>query len=543
MIYVKKYYSILKNYTNHNFYIYVVTTILLSLVPFFNILLIQYILNNLSFFSVNKLVLLVFLYIFILLVEYILSKLNLFSSEIMELKMGNKLAIDIMQAAEKLKLIEFEKNNYQDMIRRVLENSLGIFVSNISILINILSTIITITISFIYLAQWNILIGFSILVFPLLFYKVHTRINNKSYEINLRQTEPMKKNWYISFLLTQDESFVENKIFGFSNYLLNQYKINVKSFLDDAREQFLYNLKLSSLAEISNIIVISIILFYVLIKSKNDMLMIGSVVAITQIVFKTFSESKNLIFQFISLDKNSYYIDELINLLNYNKGSLKKNKIERININSIELKNISFCRNNKPVFDNLNLSFKKGIYFIVGKNGSGKSTLLKIISGLYTAHEGEILINNQIMDNTDELLKSETSFMFQKYKQYEYTLKENIFLGDYTRRNDEKFLKNILSSPWLNFINTSYKEKDLQLGSWFSNSTNLSGGEWQRIALARTLFKQSSIYLFDEPTSLLDSKGVKLVENELRSLAKNNIVIIVTHRKELIKENDNIIRM
>ncbi|CAM2762716.1 ABC transporter ATP-binding protein [Dolosigranulum pigrum] len=541
---IKKYYDILKNYSTVYMYVYGISTIIIAIFPFFNIFFIRYILNSLTNFTVSDLNVAVMIYLTVSLLQYIVTKINSFASDMMELTLGNQIAINIMESTENLTLFQFEQHDFQNQIRRAMENSLGVFVSNITIFINTLTTVVTIIISVIYISQWNIFIGITVLIFPFLFYKLYIRINQEHYRVSIKQTEPKKINWYITFLLTQDDAFRENKIFKFSRYLIQKYRKNVGSFIQDTKELFKFDSKISFVPELANILLVILVIYHLLREAIIGTILVGSIVAMLQMTFQILDSSKELSGNIISLEKNSYYIDELIDVLNISKDK-RNDKEVRYNqkIKSITLKNISFFRDDIPVFQNFNLHLERGLYFVIGDNGSGKTTLLKLISGLYKPDSGNIVINNRVCERTSDILKQESSVLFQNFKRYENTLKENIFFGDYKEKENKDRLDMILNKELLNFIEWESKNNDIQLGSWFEGARDFSGGEWQKIAFGRTLFKEASIYIFDEPNSMIDEKGCKVIDHELRKLAKENIVIVITHKTHLIKKDDNVIHL
>ena len=521
--------------------LYVLVVLIIGQIPILNIFVLQMFLgkilkaNNQIFNIFNEFIC---LYVLISLTSFFLNRYAVYQSEVLQLKTGSYLVDKIISSSLLLTLEEFEQSEYQNKFRRVIENSLGRLVESFSMIISATSIIITLLLSIIYLAQWNIFLVVVFILLPFVFYKSYIKIVKVNYDIDYNQTEKKKENWYITFLLTQDNAFKENKIFSFSEYLMGKYKENVKSFLNDSVYAFKLGTILSLAPEISGNIVVGIFLYFIAFNLENGSIKVDGVVAIIQLAYTILDISKKFVSIIISLKKNKLYIDELIEIMNLDKGLICN---ENVNIDYLTLRKVSFEKNNKVMLNNINLELEKGIYFLIGSSGEGKTTLLNLISGLYSVKRGDILINNKKVVNNN-ILRNSASVLFQDFKKYELSLVENIILGDTLNLNDDDLVNSTLESVFfLEETKKLPKGFKTNLGSWFKNSQNLSGGEWQRIALARAIYKNASLYLFDEPSSMLDYKTSKQIIKSLRSILKDKIVVIVTHQISMIEEKDNVI--
>ena len=521
--------------------LYVLVVLIIGQIPILNIFVLQLFLgkilkaNNQIFNIFNEFIC---LYVLISLTSFFLNRYAVYQSEVLQLKTGSYLVDKIISSSLLLTLEEFEQSEYQNKFRRVIENSLGRLVESFSMIISATSIIITLLLSIIYLAQWNIFLVVVFILLPFVFYKSYIKIVKVNYDIDYNQTEKKKENWYITFLLTQDNAFKENKIFSFSEYLMGKYKENVKSFLNDSVYAFKLGTILSLAPEISGNIVVGIFLYFIAFNLENGSIKVDGVVAIIQLAYTILDISKKFVSIIISLKKNKLYIDELIEIMNLDKGLICN---ENVNIDYLTLRKVSFEKNNKVILNNINLELEKGIYFLIGSSGEGKTTLLNLISGLYSVKRGDILINNKKVVNNN-ILRNSASVLFQDFKKYELSLVENIILGDTLNLNDDDLVNSTLESVFfLEETKKLPKGFKTNLGSWFKNSQNLSGGEWQRIALARAIYKNASLYLFDEPSSMLDYKTSKQIIKSLRSILKDKIVVIVTHQISMIEEKDNVI--
>ncbi|MEQ2128430.1 phosphate ABC transporter ATP-binding protein [Caldanaerobacter subterraneus KAk] len=192
----------------------------------------------------------------------------------------------------------------------------------------------------------------------------------------------------------------------------------------------------------------------------------------------------------------------------------------------IELKNISYFRDGKYILKNVYFKFEKnGIYTVVGPSGAGKSTMLKLINRLIEPTEGAIFINGVEYKNIDVIfLRRKIGMVFQRPFLFEGTVKENIELGPSLRGE-----KNIDALFYLEAVGLS---KDYL----FKDVNNLSGGEAQRVSIARALANSPEVLLLDEPTSSLDPTSTSIIEELIKRLNREGImVILVTHNMEQAK--------
>ena len=206
-----------------------------------------------------------------------------------------------------------------------------------------------------------------------------------------------------------------------------------------------------------------------------------------------------------------------------------------INFNNV---NFSYEENEGPTLQSINLKFEGGkMTSLVGHSGSGKSTILNLIPRFYDAKSGDIIIDDQsIYSSTIESLRSEISMVSQETTLFDDTIKNNIKYGR-QEATDEEVFKVAKLSYCDEFINSLPNKFDTLIGE---NGVRLSGGEKQRLSIARAMMKQSSIILLDEATSSLDSETESKIQDALKILTKNKTTIVIAHRLSTILNSNNI---
>jgi ATP-binding cassette, subfamily B, bacterial len=212
----------------------------------------------------------------------------------------------------------------------------------------------------------------------------------------------------------------------------------------------------------------------------------------------------------------------------------------------LAIQNLSFHYpgSDQLALDSINLELKPGSSLaLVGENGSGKTTLTKLIAGLYPIEQGDIRLDGSSLKDWDRrALQDRIGVIFQDFARYQWPVGHNIGAGDIKAFEDaerwEEAAKNGLADGFIRELPDGYQT---QLGRWFKDGRELSGGQWQKIALARAFMrKQADILILDEPTSAMDAKAEAEVFNHLQATAKDQILILISHRFSTVRKADRI---
>lgn len=212
----------------------------------------------------------------------------------------------------------------------------------------------------------------------------------------------------------------------------------------------------------------------------------------------------------------------------------------------IRFENVSFTYpgNLKPALQNISLHLKPGQKLaIVGENGSGKTTLIKLLTRLYTPDSGRITLDGLDLQEWDvEVLRRRIGVIFQNFVRYQFTVGENIGVGDVEYLEDtnrwQKAAQKGMAQPFIHQLPNSFQT---QLGRWFKGGQELSGGQWQKIALSRAFMRsRADILVLDEPTSAMDAQAEYEIFNHFRTVTKNQMVFLISHRFSTVRMADNI---
>lgn len=279
-----------------------------------------------------------------------------------------------------------------------------------------------------------------------------------------------------------------------------------------------------------------ILLLFAAINVINGDITIGFFTVLSSYFTMLLNSLKYFIGVFQNYQENLVSYNRIQSILNV-KHQINGNTILS-NISSIELKNINFKHDDLHLFNNFSYTFEKGnIYCIVGENGSGKSTLIDILLGIYiNEFSGQVMYNNIDITNIDlYLLRKEKIGVSEQ---------EPLLISD-TILNNIKLTNNNLNENKLEILMEKFNITNIKDKLVQENSTNLSGGEKQKISIIREVLKNPDFIIFDEPTSALDKDSKNEFTNLIEELnnTKSKIIIIITHDKDLMKLTENILEI
>jgi ATP-binding cassette subfamily B protein len=198
-----------------------------------------------------------------------------------------------------------------------------------------------------------------------------------------------------------------------------------------------------------------------------------------------------------------------------------------------------------PALHDINLHIRPGESLaLVGQNGSGKTTLIKLLTRLYSPDSGHVLLDGVDLVEWDETaLRERIGVIFQDFARYQLRVGENVGAGDVQHFDDEARWREASEKGMAaEFIENLPAGYETQLGKWFNDGRELSGGQWQKIALARAFMRsKADILVLDEPTAAMDAEAEATIFEHFRSLSKNRIVILISHRFSTVRMADQII--
>jgi len=281
---------------------------------------------------------------------------------------------------------------------------------------------------------------------------------------------------------------------------------------------------------------------------ENASVLLGEMTAFASYSMQIVMSFMMLVFLFIILPRTVVSAKRINEVLDKNTSITDGNYIDDDNLNdgvSIEFKNVSFSYGDEEKYSLIDLNFEieKGkTTAIIGPTGSGKTTIVNLISRLYDATKGEILVNGiNVKDYKINDLESKIAVASQKAMMLKGTIKDNICYGDDSNKTEEEKEESLNKAIRVSQSNFIFDDSLGTLKEVSQGGTNFSGGQKQRLSIARTLYKDSSVMIFDDTFSALDFKTDMLVRKGINDEYKNKTVIIIAQRIGTVKNADKII--
>lgn len=426
----------------------------------------------------------------------------------------------------------FDKNNMGAIVSRISNDGRSISDFIINFFVVFLKNVVLIVIILIGMLMQSVKLTLFIIVLFSIYFLLNLWMSKKFGPLSKKIQESYDN---ICIKINHSVSQINTiKLFNQEQTVKDEFK----KIIDDS---YYYNMKSRNLNMLINCLNNSLVIMsltivygygsYMVIKGEST---IGTIIAFGLF----FQNLVQPIYEFLNNNIDIRRMDPVIKRIKeYSnlESERQENGYSLDKIENIKIKNLSFSYcNDKKALNHVNMMFEEQhLYAIIGDSGAGKSTLIKLLSALYDSYEGEILFNGKEMRNYGvRQIRSNISFVTQEIELRNASIRDNIALD--RGLTDEELQKMI------EFVNLGdvVDKLDNGLDSIVNERTNLSGGEKQRLGIARALAKNSSIYIFDEPTAALDTVNEKKIKDIIKQLSKSKMVILITHNLGLLNEAD-----
>src|SRR5438094_655265 len=503
-----------------------------------------------TFTAFGMIVFLAVLQLLVFALAALLNTLRNIFQQLLQNSVAMRIQLMVMEKAASLDLPFYEDPASYDLLRRAQNDSINRPVLMIATAFGLLQTVLTFATMIVLLVGVSPLLALIALLSPIPAFIADTRYGWRGYNIARWGSRLLRRMTYMVTLVTTDAFAKEVKLFGLGQYFIDRYRLIATVFYDTQRSQvvrrYLTGFALGNLSTI----VTSLTYLYVALQAIAGRLTLGHLTAYTQAATSVQNSIQSLLGGFSGMYEHNLYLNNLYELMARQPTMPVADEPKPVPVplrGEIRFENVSFAYPGAEQLALAGVSFtiKAGeTLAVVGRNGAGKTTLFKLICRLYDPSEGRILIDGvDIRDFEPAELRRQIGAMFQDYVDYQATAAENIGLGNVPEITDREAIVRASKQAGSDDLIAGLPEGyDTALGKWFDAGANLSGGEWQKVALARAFMRDDArILLLDEPTSALDAQAEYDLFERLRSLTHGRTAVYISHRFSTVRRADRII--
>ena len=492
----------------------------------------------------------------ILLFSNLLSTLSNIVQQLLQEKVSNRVQLLILEKANTLDLAFFENPEFYDKMRQAADQSTYQPVSMISQTFDLFRTTVTMFSMIFLLLQlsWWLAIVALLIPIPAFFSSIH--YGWRGFQRKRWQSPERRVMDYFNRLMTTDTYNKEVKLFTLGGFFIRQFKRLADKLYEEDKEilvrRYLVNFLWTALTGIAN----SAIYLYVALQVVLSLgrISLGSLSRFTQAAVQAGQSFQGLLGGISSTYESNLYINTLFEFLAYEPQIVSPSDPQPVETApgnrglDIEFRNVSFTYPGKDpethaALRNVSFTVQAGeTIALVGRNGAGKTTIVKLLTRLYDPDEGEILVGGRNIKEFDlRELREQVGVIFQDYVTYFLSARENIGVGRVGDIENQELVSSAARKSGADSVIERLPEGyETMLGRWFNKGTQLSGGEWQKVALARAFMRDAGILILDEPTSSLDARAEYEVFTHFRTLTGGKTAIFISHRFSTVRLADRI---
>jgi len=478
-----------------------------------------------------------------------LSTVRNISQQLMQDRVQLQIQLLVMEHASRLDLQFFESSDSYDLLRRAEEDSTNRPVAMVSTIFGLLQTLITFVSMVALLLGVSPLLALIALLSPIPAFISDTRYGWRGYQI-ARWASPLRRRMnYLVDLVTTDSYAKEIKLFDLGGHFISRFKILSNAYYQRQRKlvstRYLVGNAWSSITTLAG----SVTYLYVALKAVFGPLSLGDLTLYTQAASSVQSSIQGILSGLSGMYEHSLYLANLFQLLETPVALAAPEHpipLPQPVRGEIVFDHVTFQYPGAPAPALRDVSFRIApgeTIAVVGRNGAGKSTLIKLMCRLYDPTSGRVLLDGSDIREYDPVeLRGAIAAMFQDFVTYQATAGENIGLGDLAQLDDSEAVEAAaVKSGADSVVAKLTMGYDSPLGRWFEGGVNLSGGEWQKLALGRAFLRDAPVLILDEPTSALDAQAEFELFRKLRELSRGRTAIYISHRFSTVRQADRIL--
>lgn len=477
-----------------------------------------------------------------------LSRANTYVDSLLGERFANHTSLRIMAHAASLDLEQFEDSNFYDKLERARQQTAGrtVLLSQVLGQVQDLISVGFLSAGLVLFSPMLIVLVV-VAVFPAFIGESY--FNDRSYRLSRRQTPQRRELDYLRYIGASDETAKEVKVFNLSGFIMDRFNtLSQQFFLDNrrlSRKRAIWGTLLSMLGSLGYYGAYVFIIY----RAVSGQMSIGDLTFLAGSFRQLKGLLEGILSRFTSVSQGAIFLQDFFDFFDIRpRIQAPANGLPfPVPIRQgFVFENVGFRYAHSDRWANRNLSFTLQAgekLALVGENGAGKTTLVKLLARLYDPTEGRILLDGHDLRDYDlASLRRHVSIIFQDYQRYQMTVAQNIAVGHIDEQANrvriEQAARQSLAEGLVQKLAGGY---DQVLGRRFNQGVELSGGEWQKIALARAYMKEAQLLILDEPTSALDARAEHEVFQRFAHLTAGKTAVLISHRFSTVRMADRIL--
>lgn len=462
--------------------------------------------------------------------------------------MGQRVNVLILEKALTLDLRQFEDSEFYDKLtnarREASVRPLSLVNRTFGLVQNALS-LFTYGILLVNFSVWAVVV---LVLAAIPVFIAETKFAGEGFRLFSWRAAETRQQHYLENLLAREDFVTEVKLYQLGEMLLGRYRSLFNQLYGEDRDLTLRRGFWGYLLSLVSTGAFYLAYAWIVLETVRGRISLGDMTMYLTVFRQGQSTFSNALTSIGGMYEDNLYLSNLYDFLeeevpkSWGKATIGLNPQD-----GIRFENVSFTYpgSSKPALTNISLHLKpREKLAIVGENGSGKTTLIKLLTRLYTPDSGRIFLDGLDLQEWDvDVLRRRIGVIFQNFVRYQFTVGENIGVGDVEHlENKTRWQTAAQKGMAQSFIDQLPQSFQTQLGRWFKGGQELSGGQWQKIALSRAFMRsQADILVLDEPTSAIDAQAEFEIFNHFRTVTKNQMVLLISHRFSTVRMADKIL--
>ena len=471
------------------------------------------------------------------LVDSILSELH-----------SNQVSVELMSHAAKLDLMHFESAEYQDRLERARRQAAGrnALLSQLFGQAQDMITVVTLAAGLFVYAPWLILL------LPLSFIPSiwgETRFNTMAYMVSRWRTPERRELEYLRYIGASAETAKEIKLFGLGGFLIGRFKTLAQGIFIENRRIAIMRAGWGAVFSTVSTFAYYAAYAFIVWRTVTGEFSIGDLAFLSGSFLRLNGLFQKILLSFTQIAGQSMYLDDLFSFFEIEPTVLPPAQPKPFPVpirQGIAFDNVGFRYPEADtwVIRNLSFNLRAGeTLALVGENGAGKTTIVKLLARLYDPSEGRITVDGvDLKDMAPAEIHAHLGVIFQDFIRYSFTARDNIGVGRVEEQDNQARIDAAAEQSLADAVIAKLpKGYDQQLGRLFKQGRDLSGGEWQKVAIARSYMRDAELIILDEPTAALDAKAEAEVFSRFKGLASGKTAVIISHRFSTVRMADRIL--